>query len=814
MKREYSHITIGLALFFVFHPETMQGDDALSKVVFLYPHDATIFPSDFAPPTFIWTGDGAHGESWQVRIDVDAVVGALVESEVIGTKWTPSEDEWQLIVANADDRIIGMTVSSSAGIESKSLPSRGTITFRISSDPVGAPIFYREVNLPFVEAVKDPSQIKWRFGPVSSIEQPPVVLSGLPVCGNCHSFSMDGKTLGLDVDYANDKGSYAIAPVQHDIELAPDDIITWSDFRRDDGELTFGLLSQVSPDGRYVISTVKDRSVFVPRDDLAFSQLFFPIRGILAVYDRVEKRYFALPGADDPTYVQSNPEWSPDGKYIVFARAKAHKLERDRGQVLLTKEECREFLKGGKPFRFDLYRVPFNDGRGGVAEPLSGASNNGMSNFFAKYSPDGRWIVFCKAKNYMLLQPDSELYIIPANGGEARRLTCNTKLMNSWHSWSPNSKWLVFSSKGNTLYTQLFLTHIDGEGNASPPVVLDRFTTARGAANIPEFVNASATAIKRITESFVDDLSYVRSGDAFVRGGDATGAIKSYRMAIGVNSSNVIAHSNLGGQLALQAEELDGERRVAIVREAEEHLRKAIVLDDSISAAHYNLGMLLARRGAVEESMKHLGRAAKLDSTNATILADLGIVYCEMSMFDEGREYLERALALDPGHTEARFALGRLLIRSGDTVMGLTHVREAVNASPDDVSKRVTLAKLLFGSGDQKQALEQIQIAVSQQPESADLHLEFAYALLSASDPAVRNVNKATEQAKRACELSGGASFEPYDLLGVCHAAGRRFDEAIEVAGQALKIAIEQGQEREAMEIQGRIERYKEQRGE
>jgi Tol biopolymer transport system component len=67
-----------------------------------------------------------------------------------------------------------------------------------------------------------------------------------------------------------------------------------------------------------------------------------------------------------------------------------------------------------------------------------------MSNFFPKYSPDGKWIVFCKAKSYMLLQPDSELYIIPAAGGVARRLRYNTARMNSWHSWSSNSRWLVF----------------------------------------------------------------------------------------------------------------------------------------------------------------------------------------------------------------------------------------------------------------------------------------------------------------------------------------------------------------------------------
>jgi len=49
-----------------------------------------------------------------------------------------------------------------------------------------------------------------------------------------------------------------------------------------------------------------------------------------------------------------------------------------------------------------------------------------MSNYFPKYSPDGRWLVFCKANSYMLLQPDSELYIIPPKG-RAARLRANTR---------------------------------------------------------------------------------------------------------------------------------------------------------------------------------------------------------------------------------------------------------------------------------------------------------------------------------------------------------------------------------------------------
>ena len=112
----------------------------------------------------------------------------------------------------------------------------------------------------------------------------------------------------------------------------------------------------------------------------------------------------------------------------------------------------------------------------------------------------------------MLLQPDSELYIVPAAGGQARRLRHNTPRMNSWHSWSSNSRWLVFSSKVNGPYTQLFLTHIDEQGDDSPPVLLERFTSPDRAANIPEFVKLPGDAIAEIREQFLDPYSYLRAG--------------------------------------------------------------------------------------------------------------------------------------------------------------------------------------------------------------------------------------------------------------------------------------------------------------
>ncbi len=718
-----------------------------------YPGDGTLFPPEIIAPTFRWTDERSSSDAWAIKVEFSG--GAEPVAAITGqSHWRPEREVWETIknrslAKKARVTIVGLRWSGNCRIQ-----SRAQIEMSTSRDKVASPIFYRDVPLPFIDALRNLTQLKWRLGDISREGRPPAVLENMPVCGNCHSFSTDGKVMGMDVDYANDKGSYVITPVASDMVFSQDKVITWSDYKRNEGDPTFGLLSQISPDGRYVISTVKDQSVFVPKPGIMFSQLFFPVKGILAVHDRQTGEFKELPGADDPNYVQSNPVWSPDGKTIVFARSKAQPLAVDpkRGHgVLASSEQSQVYVDRRKLFKFDLYRIPFNKGKGGHAEPIPGASHNGMSNYFAKFSPDGKWIVFCRAESFMLLQPDSELYIIPVSGGEPRRMNCNLSRMNSWHSWSPEGKWLVFSSKANSAYTQLFLTHIDEGGNDTPPVLLENFTAGQRAANIPEFVNIGLGGITRIHERFVDEYSYRRLGlEQMVYFQDYDRASEYFRQALALNPKDAAAHANLG-QVMLKKGEQD---------EAQHEFELALKLDPSDAVAHNNLGTVyfskgsydaarqefvlavqydpdeanysnnlarvLLRQNQYDQALESLDSALHLDADTATAHYLLGIAHLGLGRMDQAQEELETALRLDVSHSQAHYSLGEVYRQKKLYDQAQFEYQVALQGTPDYPEAHEKLGKVLLIKGDHIEAQRAFETSLRLSPDNVEAHFGLA----------------------------------------------------------------------------------------
>jgi dipeptidyl aminopeptidase/acylaminoacyl peptidase len=76
-------------------------------------------------------------------------------------------------------------------------------------------------------------------------------------------------------------------------------------------------------------------------------------------------------------------------------------------------------------------------------------------------SPDGRWVAYTvTAVDQVENRTDSDVWLVPAQGGEPRRLT-NSPKQDRHPRWSPDGKWIVFESNRGGDF-QIYVIRVDG----------------------------------------------------------------------------------------------------------------------------------------------------------------------------------------------------------------------------------------------------------------------------------------------------------------------------------------------------------------
>jgi tetratricopeptide (TPR) repeat protein len=770
------------------------------------PVNGTIYPPEITPPQFAWR-DSTPATVWRIEVvfgeharsikawsngeklqlgavdsDLEGYIPPTLSPEQQATHtWRPDPKTWEEIKKHSVEQPATVIISGFASQKDKEPLSHAQATVQTSKDTVGAPIFYRDVPLlaPAPESLQRGvikplpesalPKIKWKLRYVSDTESK-TLMTGLPTCANCHSISNDGKFLGMDVDGPqNDKGLYALLPIKKVSSISNEYVLRWSAFSDERTQKRFGFMSQVSPDGKYVITSIDaphtHKAHVIERiyngfyfAHYGFGQVFYPTRGVLAWYDRATGKLTTLPGADDPNLVQAAAFWSPDGKYIIYSSAVArdpYPPDQPKSTYANDPNETQ--------IQYDLYRIPFNDGKGGTPERIVGASENGMSNSFPKVSPDGKWIVFVQCKNGLLMRPDSKLYIVPFEGGVARPLESNLPVMNSWHSFSPNGHWLVFSSKSPFLYTHLFLTHIDEQGNASPAIMLEDATASNRAANIPEFMNIGPGGLEHIDAPALD---FYKDYDAAVRMAEThqyDKAIPAWRAAAAKDPEDSRVHNELGMALAA----------VGQTTEAIAEYRKSLALNDLSSQAHNNLGSALASTGNTDEALAHIQKAVELNPDNGVAHINLGHMLEEMGGHrQEAIEELTKGIQLAPNSSE------------GPNVLGVIYGR----------------------MGRLDEAIVELKKAVELGPQSAECHYNLGRALAASS-----RFDDALFQFQAAADFSGGREPAILQMLAAMYSETGQYQKAVVTAQHALDLAIQQQNDPLVTDLRGNIERYQHQ---
>lgn len=800
----------------------------VSQIVIDYPAEGAIFPPDIAAPTFLWRDPDASAATWRIEFAqpggkgkleivasgallqvgesdpecVGAVPPSLTAEQAAAHAWKPDAQTWEALKKASSQAPVTLSIRGFRTPHDNQPVSLGRVTISTSKDPVGAPIFYRDVPLivsPTEKGVIQPLPasaihlIKWRIRNIAE-PQSKVVMENLPTCANCHSFSRDGRTMGLDVDGPqNDKGLYALVPVAKNMAIRNQDVIRWSSFQDSDAGKSstpavkrFGFMSQVSPDGRYVVTGIgdpktqsahqtsglvrglADRLFNAGYNDYRFGQVFYPTRGILAYYSQETGKLRPLPGADDPRYVQTSAFWSPDGKYLIFSRAEA----RDPyppGYVAPTYANDPNETQ----IQYDLYRIPFNDGRGGVAEPIAGASENGKSNNFPKVSPDGRWIVFVQCKSGLLMRPDSQLYIVPFAGGAARLLHSNTRLMNSWHSFSPNGRWLVFSSKARSAYTQMYLTHIDENGEDSPAILVENSTAANRAVNIPEFVNTPTDGIAKIDPQATEFYRLFDIATELSNKAQYQQAVATWNQALELSPDDAKAHNSLGVAMAATGRTAD----------AAAEYRKAMELEPDYADSYSNLGILYAQAGDLDHGIPMLQKALELSPWDAKAYSNMGNALASAGKIEESISYSRKAVQIKPDDPEANANLGVGLARSGRLDEAIERFQKALAGAPDSAAIHANLAGALIEKGRLEEAIPHFEQALKSDPNSVQLNSAMGRLLA-----ATGHLAEAIPYLEKA---AGSGEPVVLGILSSVYAQTGRMEDALQTARRGLQIATD-----------------------
>ncbi len=260
-------------------------------------------------------------------------------------------------------------------------------------------------------------------------------------CVSCHDVSSDGRYVAVFSQNEDE------APSSFD---APNGFLTVLSMpgRKVVAQLPHAFMPQFHPERTELLAFSQVGETIGAKDQMQVHQ------GDIHILNLSTGEHQALPGADLVDRVESIPMWSPTGEKLALIRAPKNQVWH------------------GSQTKLDIAVVPFNNGAGGEAVDLSGASGNDRSNFYPDFSPDGRWLVFAQADRGFFSQMSGDLWIVPAEGGEARRLDCSSDHAESWHRFSPDGKWLAFvTNREDIRLPDIWMSRFDSETGQCAPAI-------------------------------------------------------------------------------------------------------------------------------------------------------------------------------------------------------------------------------------------------------------------------------------------------------------------------------------------------------
>jgi Tol biopolymer transport system component len=428
------------------------------------PEDGTLLPYNWQRPRISWTGGSSPT---QITLHTDMETNDLV-AYTNKSSWTMDKAIWDGLIKHVRDKDVTVTVRSASG-------GASTSKFHIAPSAAGGKIvFWSAVPS---EVGKDPSQAKdtdsylsgYTMGDdstvmvlkTSQVKQPSLSQDGhnarKVLCIGCHAATPDSSYIAFTDHWP---WNSAIAGIKKGEEgaqlpnLSAGGLIalnlawagtpTFSKAHWEDGKRLMVTISSLQdPTQPWSTDNLKPAKLVwynldSPEPPLTNGQKF-----------AVKGQQFGEIARSGDSNGAACPSWSHNGETIVYSSTNGGNQD---GRL----------NKGAT----NLWSVPFNNGDGGTAKAISGASESAWEEYYPAFSPDDKYLLFNRVPSgqIMYANQQAEIFVIPSSGGTATKLRANTPnscskktspgVNNHFPKWSPTWQvvdgktyyWIIFSS--------------------------------------------------------------------------------------------------------------------------------------------------------------------------------------------------------------------------------------------------------------------------------------------------------------------------------------------------------------------------------
>lgn len=418
---------------------------------------------------------------------VDALA-AKIYSQGSDTLWVHGKQEIQiplkkwknLITKNADKPLYIELYTKKSGTWTR----HQTIQNHIAKNPIDPYLAYRFIQGSY-EILGD-CQLVQRC--LENFDERVIISNSLAkgTCLNCHTFNAGNpNTLMFHVRFTN-SGTV----VYKDGQFLKTQTTT--------PELKInGVYPSWHPGGKYIAYSVNAVIPTVFNDYKRYMEAFDTLSD-LAILDIETNTMITAPQLKTKEWNETQPAWTPDGKYLYFVRTPAPKFGMENDTTPISQAKV---LAG---IRYDLYRISFDESKGkidsfkfGEPELILSSQETGKSISLPRISPDGKFLMFAMHDRgtFASWHRDADLYMMNLETGEWGACEgFNGRDADSYHSWSRNGSWIAFASKRiDGFYTRLYLGYVDAQGKTYKPFILPQkdpqtYGKQLYIYNLPEFI--------------------------------------------------------------------------------------------------------------------------------------------------------------------------------------------------------------------------------------------------------------------------------------------------------------------------------------